>query len=157
MKEQLPIVDIRPLVSRKADCSSVAAEIGKACREFGFFYVIGHGVDQSLQARLEEVSRNFFSQPIETKLEISMARGGRAWRGYFPVGGELTSSKPDLKEGIYFGAELGRDHPMVKAGTPLHGSNLFPDHISQFRETVLDYIAAMTRLGHTLIAAISLS
>jgi len=157
MKEHLPVVDIRPFISRTAGCSSVAAEIGKACREFGFFYVVGHGVDQSLQGRLEEVSRKFFAQSLETKLEISMARGGRAWRGYFPVGGELTSGKPDLKEGIYFGAELARDHPLVKAGTPLHGSNLFPDHIAQFRDTVLDYIAAMTRLGHTLIGAISVS
>src|SRR5438876_583602 len=46
--------------------------------------VINHGVDEDLH----------------------MSRGGRAWRGYFPVGGELTSGKPDLKEGIYFGAEL---------------------------------------------------
>ena len=60
-------------------------------------------------------------------MQIAMARGGRAWRGYFPVGGELTSGKPDQKEGIYFGAELPADHPAVLAGTPLHGPNLFPD------------------------------
>ena len=51
-----------------------------------------------------------------------MARGGRAWRGYFPVGAELTSGKADVKEGIYFGTELPADHPRVKDGTPLHGA-----------------------------------
>ena len=55
-----------------------------------------------------------------------MALGGRAWRGYFRVGDELTSGKPDQKEGLYFGAELPADHPRVRAGTPLHGPNLFP-------------------------------
>ena len=45
------------------------------------------------------------------KMEIAMARGGPAWRGYFPVGAELTSGQPDLKEGLYFGAELGDDDP----------------------------------------------
>ena len=40
-----------------------------------------------------------------------MAAGGRAWRGYFRVGDELTSGKPDQKEGIYFGPELPDDHP----------------------------------------------
>jgi isopenicillin N synthase-like dioxygenase len=85
-----------------------------------------------------------------------MALGAKAWRGYFPVGGELTSGKPDLKEGIYFGAELGADHPLVKANTPMHGANLFPP-IPLFRETVLDYIAAMTDLGHKLMAGIALS
>src|SRR5439155_13632473 len=63
----------------------------------------------------------------------------------------------DLKEGIYFGAELDDDHPLVKSGTPLHGPNLFPAGIPQFRELVLSYMAAMTRLGHCLVAGISLS
>ncbi len=161
----IPIVDITALVSGTGDSSAqtlrernaAAAQIGQACREFGFFYIVGHGVDEELQRRLEQLSRQFFAQDIETKLKISMALGGRAWRGYFPVGDELTSGKPDLKEGIYFGAELGDDSPLVKAGTPMHGSNLFPSNIPQFRETVLDYMAAMTQLGHALMAGIALS
>ena len=42
------------------------------------------------------------------------------------------------------------------AGTPLHGPNLFPA-IPGFRETVLEYLDSLTRLGHTLMAGISLS
>src|SRR5262249_51391460 len=125
---EIPIIDIRALVCRTDDCRDVAAKIGRACRECGFFYIVGHGVDERLQQRLEEVSRQFFAQDLETKLEIGMSCGGRAWRGYFPVGNELTSGKPDLKEGIYFGAELAADHPLVKAGAPMHGANLFPPH-----------------------------
>ena len=153
---RLPVVDVSVLVSGREDNHTVA-EIEKACREFGFFYVVGHGVDEHLQQRLEEVSRRFFAQELPAKLEISMSRGGRAWRGYFPVGGELTSGKQDLKEGIYFGAELDHDHPLVRAGTPLHGPNLLPAGIPEFRKTVLDYIEAMTRLGHVIMAGISLS
>ena len=66
-----------------------------------------------------------------------MARGGRAWRGYFPVGGELTSGQPDLKEGLYFGAELPGDDPRVLAGLPLHGPNLFPRQVPGLRPPVL--------------------
>jgi isopenicillin N synthase-like dioxygenase len=90
-------------------------------------------------------------------MEIRMARGGRAWRGYFPVGDELTSGQPDLKEGIYFGAELGDDHPMARAGVPMHGPNLFPSNTPEFRETVLEYLSAMTELGHALMRGIALS
>ena len=43
-----------------------------------------------------------------------MPLGGRAWRGWFPLGGELTSGRPDWKEGLYFGTELGDDHPRVR-------------------------------------------
>ncbi len=154
---QVPIIDISALISRSDERYFVVSQIGKACRECGFFYIVGHGVDEGLQQRLEQLSRQFFAQDLETKMKIRMACGGKAWRGYFPVGGELTSGKPDLKEGIYFGAELGEQHPLVKADTPMHGSNLFPSNIPQFRETVLEYIEAMTQLGHTLMAGIALS
>jgi isopenicillin N synthase-like dioxygenase len=153
----IPIIDISALVNGTNERREVAVKIGQACRDWGFFYVVGHGVDEALQRWLEEISRQFFAQDLETKLEIAMSRGGRAWRGYFPVGGELTSGKPDLKEGIYFGAELPDDHPLVKAGTPMHGPNLFPTDLPQFREIVLDYMAAMTKLGHSLMMGIALS
>ncbi len=154
---RIPVIDITALVRGTDARREVALEIHRACRECGFFYVVGHGVDERLQQRLEEVSRKFFAQAAETKLEISMSRGGRAWRGYFPVGNELTSGKPDLKEGIYFGAELGADHPMVKAGAPMHGANLFPPGIPELRDVVLDYMNSMTRLGHLLMSGIALS
>lgn len=142
----IPIIDIQPLVAGTEERHTVADQIGQACRQCGFFYIVGHGVDLKLQQRLEQLSRQFFAQDLDTKLEISMEQGGKAWRGYFPVGSELTSGKPDLKEGIYWGAELEDDHPFVQAGVPLHGRNLFPPNIPLFRETVLDYIASCSAL-----------
>jgi isopenicillin N synthase-like dioxygenase len=158
--EQLPLIDVRPLVDPASDLAArraVATRIGAACRENGFFYVVGHGVDPGLQERLEALSRRFFALPVEDKLAIRMALGGPAWRGYFPVGGELTSGRPDLKEGLYFGTELGPGHPLVRAATPLHGPNLFPAHPPGLRDAVLDYLAALTHLGHALMRGIALS
>src|SRR5688572_3278488 len=154
---QVPVIDVSPLVTGVGDRSRVGAEINHACQEYGFFYVSNHGVDDRLQQRLEECSRRFFAQDLATKMEIRMERGGRAWRGYFPVGGELTSGRPDVKEGIYFGTELPDDHPLVKDGTPLHGPNLFPPNLPELRDVVLDYMEAMTRLGHALMEGIALS
>ena len=79
-----------------------------------------------------------------------MARGGRAWRGWFPFEGELTSGRPDRKEGIYFGEELTATDPRVLRGTPLHGPNLFPAG-ARARDAVLPFIDAMTALGHRLL------
>ncbi len=86
-----------------------------------------------------------------------MPRGGRAWRGYFPVGAELTSGRPDQKEGLYFGEELSGGNPLVRAGTPMHGPNLFPAAPEGLRACVLEYMAALTHLGHRLMAGIALS
>lgn len=86
-----------------------------------------------------------------------MAHGGRAWRGWFPLGGELTSGAPDRKEGYYFGAELPREDPRVLEGTPLHGPNLFPADLPGLRPVVLAYLEAMTGLGHALMRGIALA
>ena len=132
------------------------ADLGRACREVGFFYIAGHDVDIDLQRRLEEAGARFFTLPIDAKMAIEMKNGGRAWRGYFPIGQELTSGKPDQKEGLYFGEELREDHPQVQAKTPLHGPNLFPS-IERIRETILEYLEAMTTLGHRLMRSLALS
>ena len=153
---KLPIIDVGPLVCGTGDRLDAAAKIARACRESGFFYIIGHGVNEQLQQRLEDLSRTFFAQDPDAKLDIRMEKGGRAWRGYFPIGGELTSGRPDRKEGLYFGAELTVDHPLVTSGTPMHGPNLFPENIPLFRETILEYLTAMTGLGHALMEGLGL-
>lgn len=153
----IPLIDITGLFMNSPQKYEVAKQINVACRDYGFFYVTGHGVSKELEVKLEHLSRQFFAQPVPVKEEIRMERGGRAWRGYFPVGGELTSNKPDMKEGVYFGAELDETHPLVQQKVPLHGSNLFPKNIPEFKETVLEYIDVMTTLGHTIMVGIALS
>ena len=165
----LPVIDVAPLAGAAAgtpaavpapvtaEALAVAGQIQAACRERGFFYVTGHGVPAALLDELTEASAEFFALPATDKLEIAMERGGRAWRGYFPVGGELTSGQPDLKEGLYFGAELPEDDPRVRAGLPLHGRNLFPAQVPRLRELVLSYLDALTGLGQSVLAGVALS
>jgi isopenicillin N synthase-like dioxygenase len=153
----LPVIDVAPLVTGRGDRAAVAHAIDRACREHGFFYVSGHGVDEALQQRLDSAARAFFALPEADKAGIAMAHGGLAWRGWFPFEGELTSGRPDRKEGIYFGEELGPDDPRVSAGTPLHGANLFPAEIPELMPAVLDYIAAMTALGHAVLRGLALA
>jgi isopenicillin N synthase-like dioxygenase len=153
----IPIIDVRELVAGTEGRREVAAQIGTACRESGFFYIVRHGVDDGLQERVQELSKQFFAQDLDSKLRIRMARGGRAWRGYFRVGDELTAGKPDQKEGLYFGLELPDDHPLVRAGVPLHGPNLFPAEPAELHQTVLDYMEALTALCHRLMAGLALS
>lgn len=158
----LPVIDVAPLVQGGASDGPgrmrVAAEIGEACRDYGFFYAVGHAVDPDLQDRLFEAGRRFFSLPTDRRARIRMELGGRAWRGWFPVGDELTSGLPDQKEGIYFGAELAPDDPRCREGWPLHGSNLFPDDdVPELRPVVLEWLDAMTALGHILMGGLAQS
>lgn len=154
----LPVIDVAPLVGvgDAQGRAAVAARIGAACRAHGFFYVRGHGVAPALVQRLEDRSRAFFALPEDSKMRWRMALGGRAWRGYFPLGGELTSGRPDWKEGLYLGTELPADDARVRSRTPMHGANLFPE-VPGLREAILDYMGAVTALGHRLMEGIALS
>jgi isopenicillin N synthase-like dioxygenase len=154
----LSVIDMAPLFGGNRSARVAVGEaIGAACRDSGFFYATGHGIAPALLAGLESASRTFFALPELEKMEIAMAKGGRAWRGYFPVGGELTSGKPDQKEGLYFGSELGPDDPRVKRGLPLHGANLFPKRPKELRNLVLEYIEASRRTADALMEGVALS
>jgi isopenicillin N synthase-like dioxygenase len=153
----VPRVDITTLVTGRGDDGVAAAAIDAACRDTGFFSIVGHGVDPVRRTQLDALAREFFALDEPEKAEIAMSHGGRAWRGWFPVGGELTSGVPDRKEGIYFGAELDAGDPRVRAGLPLHGPNLFPRRPAALRAAVLEYLAEMTELGHTLMRGVALA
>ena len=82
-----------------------------------------------------------------------MAHAGSAWRGWFPVRGELTSGIPDRKEGIYVGLEHAPDHPRVADGTPLHGANLFPP--GELGPAILAWLDALRPVADALMRAIA--
>ncbi len=156
---EVPVVDVAALRAADADPSAVRAcahAIDAACREVGFFVITGHGVDPRQLVRLEELARRFFALDGAEKAAVAMEHGGSAWRGWFAEGTELTSGRPDHKEGIYFGSELPLDDPRVLAGLPLHGANLFPARPAGVREAVSAWIGAMTALGQDVLSGVSL-
>ncbi len=141
----LPVIDLSgPMVT-------TAAAIERACRDSGFFYVTGHGVPPALLTRMDAAAREFFALPEAVKAEIAMEYGGRAWRGFFPVGAELTSGRPDRKEGIYFGTED------PSSERPLQGRNLFPTAVPALRDTVLDYLDRLSATAQDVLRAVAVS
>jgi isopenicillin N synthase-like dioxygenase len=154
----LPIIDMAPLFGGDEQAGDgVAAAIAQACEDDGFFYVVGHGVGAATLARLEAEARGFFVLPPAEKDAVSMARGGAAWRGWFPFRGELTSARPDDKEGFYFGEELGPDDPRVRARWPLHGANLWADATPGLRPAVIAFMAEARTAAATLMRGVSLA
>lgn len=157
----VPIIDCAPWLAHRSDAQpppaalAVCEAMHVACRDVGFFYIVGHDVPPAAAHALEAQSRIFFDLPVAAKLECAMSRGGRAWRGYFPVGDELTSGRPDLKEGLYCGTELAASDP--RAGVvPLHGANVFPDDgVPGLRPAVLGWMAHCARLAEALLEALA--
>ena len=148
----LALIDIGPLLDG-SDVAGVAAGIDAACRALGFFRVTGHGIPPELLASMDRLAREFFALPDAAKEPYAMAHAGSAWRGWFPVRGELTSGLPDRKEGIYVGLEHPADHPRVADGTPLYGANRFPP--GDLGPAILAWLDALRPVAGALIGAIA--
>ncbi len=138
----LPVVELGA-----ADASE---RIDRACREIGFFAVPLPDPLRPLRDQVIQAAGEFFALPEAEKAAVSMAVGGSAWRGWFPLGGELTSGVPDGKEGYYFGTELPPDP------RPMHGPNLWPPRPAQLAPLVTEWMRAMETLGQEVLAHMAL-
>jgi len=153
LPDELALIDIAPLLDPRSDATDVSRQIDRACRELGFFRIVGHGIAADRLDRLDGAARAFFELPQTAKRPFEMRHAGAAWRGWFPLGGEVTSGVPDRKEGLYVGVDHPPDHPEVLAGTPLHGRNLLPD--DGLRTAVDAWLAAMRPVADAVMCGIA--
>jgi isopenicillin N synthase-like dioxygenase len=129
MMTALPVIDVSNLTSDDQSARArVAAQLGHACREVGFFYVVHHGVAESTRAAMFAAAREFFALPVADKEQYSIKRSPHN-RGYIALEGERldeAAARADYKEAFNVGLELAADHPDVLAGKPFRGVNLWP-------------------------------
>lgn len=158
LASSIPIISMSPAISGGAHGrAAVAAEIHRAARDTGFFYLVDHGVPTALLDAQLEWTRRFFALPLEDKMRIKLDQSP-AMRGYEPIAGQVldAGSPPDLKESFYVGEELSLDHPLVRAGSTNHGPNQWP-HLPGFREQMKAYFAVMQALERKTLALLALS
>ena len=153
----VPIVDISGLRSSdENERARVAAELGTAAREVGFFYVSGTGVDEARFERLLAATKEFFALPVEEKMRSYIGLS-RCHRGYVPVGEEgVENGVPDLKEAFDTALDLPADDPDYLAGNPMLGPNTWPE-LPGFAEAVTDYYEAVLEVGHLLLRAFAVA
>lgn len=154
----LPIIDISPLYQDgHAALSEVAAQIDKACRTWGFFYIKGHPIAGERIEELLAAGRRFFSLPLEEKLKIDITRS-LCHRGYGAIATEqLDPGQPgDYKETFDMSYHLPEDHPDVVAGKPLRGPNRHPD-LPGWQALWERHYQDMHALGLTLLRAIAMA
>ncbi|MFE3001157.1 isopenicillin N synthase family dioxygenase [Nocardia sp. NPDC059246] len=153
----VPVIDISGLRSDElSDRHAVAAEIGKAAREVGFFYISGTGIDPKLFDELLAATEAFFELPLEEKMRSYIGLS-RCHRGYVPTGEEGAAKvKPDLKEAFDTALDLPADDPDYLAGNPMLGPNVWPE-LPGFDTTVTAYYQAVIDIGRQLLWAFAIA
>jgi len=94
----VPIIDISALI-RDSDDSAIietASLIGNACREVGFFIILGHNVNRSVVDAAWEATRQFFDLGLDEKMKYVKPQEIYPF-GYTPLGGETLSAGKDIE------------------------------------------------------------
>lgn len=137
----LPLIDLS-----SSDRISTANSIRQASMDYGFFYLINHGVDEELLQNVFDESRMFFSLPLEEKMKL--ARKGNL--GFAPMYAEnldsSTTSKGDLKETFHIG-------PLEDDGNQWPSEDLLPS----WRFVMEKYYKQVLSTGKRLSTLIALA
>ncbi len=157
---EIPVIDVSGL--QAAGFESAAADVGRqiasACRDTGFFYIVGHGVPSEVVDGVFEANRTFHARPDEEKLPIKL----NSWhRGYQPMASTKMNSSarfapatmPNQLESFIIRDEVPESDPRFKQA-PFIGPNQWPGD-AVFRAQVETYHAALRDLACKLLPGFS--
>ena len=141
------------VVSLAQPLDSIADELGRSFREYGFAVIRDHGIPQDLIDRAEALSKEFFALPAEVKKAYHIPGGGGA-RGYTPFGTEKAKNAKvhDLKEFWHVGRELPEGHALSE----YMADNVWPSEVEGFRETFTELYSAFEKAGGRVLEGIAL-
>lgn len=154
----IPLIDFAPFLhGDDTQRRAVAAQIGAACRNSGFFYLKNHGIEADRFARIYQAGKRFYQLPLEAKMEVAAAKSERL-RGYTPMLGEKLSAKGDLKECFDIALEIPADDPDIARGARLYGPNQWPKNMGDFQDAVYqNYYLPVLKLGRHVLEAFALA
>lgn len=146
MPDRVPVIDVAPLDDRAGPgLDEAVGRIADACRDWGFFQIVGHGVEPERIARVWSETRRFFALPRAAKLAVARTAGNP--RGYYDR--ELTKNVRDLKEVFDFGyvgdPEASGEAAEIRA--EIDGSNRWPEGLPGFRSVMRAHFDACAEVG----------
>ncbi|MEO7146643.1 MAG: 2-oxoglutarate and iron-dependent oxygenase domain-containing protein [Terrimesophilobacter sp.] len=154
----LPILDLSDLDSGADGAERFREQLRQVTHDVGFFYLVGHGVEQTLINDILDVSRRFFELPDDDKLAIENVHSPQ-FRGYTRVGRELTNGDVDWREQI----DIGEERAEVPRGDGvadfwrLEGPNLWPTAFPDFAPTIIRWTEELSAISLRLLRAWALA
>jgi isopenicillin N synthase-like dioxygenase len=144
---KIPVIDVSGIATADhALLEKFAGDIGRACREVGFFYLTGHGIAPALIEDVFTASHRFFASPVDSKSALAISATS-ANRGYVGLRTEALDPGQNIddKEAFNIGVE--------NSGA---AKNIWPDE-PKFRATMRDYFDQVLTLGSNLHRPIALN
>ncbi|WVZ56988.1 hypothetical protein U9M48_007440 [Paspalum notatum var. saurae] len=134
----IPVIDLDRLVDPRSS-SSECAKLVSACRHWGFFQLINHGVPDQVIGNLKSDVVEFFKQPLEDKQECAQQPGNIEGYGQAFVVSE--DQKLDWADMLY----------ILVQPTESRDLRFWPTRPPSFRNSVDAYSLEATELGYRLL------
>ena len=150
---RLPVIDLSLFDLGDPWRGQVAAEIDAASCEFGFFCLVGHGIEVGVVEPLMAAGRRFFATEQAVKRRLQVGQHARARQGGFTPVEELVARSSDLIN-LSFEAQLTLAVEDILSPSAAQRQTFLPD-VPGLRETVLDYMRSLTGLSHKLMAMLA--
>lgn len=158
--KDLPVIDMGPVISGVPGAQERAAEIlMDAKKRLAFFFIGNHGVPQASMDAIIAQSARFHALPMEEKMKVKV---GADVLGYLPPGGQTQRSsvynkntRRELSASYYMRREAPEGAP--DADPRIYYRNKWPENLSGFRDTLLDYYARLDTLTRHLLPLFSIA
>ncbi|XP_050374022.1 protein SRG1-like [Argentina anserina] len=143
----IPTINFSKLSSENTDeLRTEISQLATACKDWGFFQVVNHGIDLSLLESIEKVAQDFFMLPLAEKQKYPMAPG-TIQGGY----GQAFVFSEDQKLDWCNTFVLGLEPKFLRC--PM----LWPTNPEKFSETVEIYSKEVRKLCQNLLKYIAMS
>jgi isopenicillin N synthase-like dioxygenase len=157
VSDELPLIEVGVLRSGSPrQVLQVAAEIGAAARDIGFFRIRNHGISLDLINQTYRRAETFFALPDSEKQRYYIGRSPNH-RGYVPFAekGDYADEVHRNYEAFDMGLDLPESDPDFLAGNPVLGPNVWPD-VDGFKVTVSRYYTEVAQLGRLICGALEI-
>lgn len=161
MPTEIPVIDIGPFLAGSPEgVAQVAAEVGAACADRGFFQIVGHGVPEEHINEVYDLARAFFDLPDDVKASAAQPAPDQV-RGWTTVGAEglsysLGEEAPgDLKEKMDMGppnVDMSDDYFTNDVAGPHFAPNVWPSAPDGMQSAWEAYFATMSEVSRQLMA-----
>ncbi|KAI3973767.1 hypothetical protein MKW92_035342 [Papaver armeniacum] len=134
--ETVPVIDLQNLLSPEPVTGKLELDrLHSACKEWGFFQLVNHGVDASLMDNVKSEIQGFFNLPINDKMKYGQKDGDEEGFGQHFIVSE--DQKLDWVDAF------------MMFTLPPHSRNprLIPEFPQPLRETVESYSSEMKKLS----------
>ncbi len=155
MRGVVPIIDISG--------PAAAEQLGAACRDVGFFQIVGHGVDPDIADRAWSMAGEFFDQPDDVRMGVVMPHPGYPY-GYQAYAVERLASSlgdatpPDRKHTYSIGPIDQVPHEISDPDEAwIRSPNQWPSAPASFRPVMERYYREMGELCERVMSLMAVA